>query len=158
MQARAELGIDPEERVILFPASPDRPEKRFDRARELAERTGARLITLGSVMPYSVPQWIQASDLVAIPSEREGFGLAALEALSCRVPVLSTPHGVAPAALEGVSGSLCAEWDLNTWTVAAERVFESPAQFDIADRLEQWTSDSCARDVLSAWQSALERV
>ena len=45
------------------------------------------------------------ADAVLVTSEREGFGLAALEALACDVPVLATPVGVAPEALAGVAGA-----------------------------------------------------
>jgi glycosyltransferase involved in cell wall biosynthesis len=34
-----------------------------------------------------------------VPSDNEGFGLVAVEALGCDVPVLSTPVGIAPTLL-----------------------------------------------------------
>ncbi len=43
---------------------------------------------------------INAANAVIAPSEREGFGLAPLEALACDVPVLATDVGVAPLVLE----------------------------------------------------------
>src|SRR5438477_11850865 len=103
-ESRARLGLDPTARLALFPADPARPEKRADRAREAAERAGAQLLTLGRVPPDEVPHWVNAADVVLVPSEREGFGLAALEALACAVPVLATPVGVHAQALEGVAG------------------------------------------------------
>ncbi len=57
------------------------------------------LLTLGAVAPERVPLWVNASNAVLVPSEREGFGLAVLEALACDVPVLATPVGVHPEAL-----------------------------------------------------------
>jgi glycosyltransferase involved in cell wall biosynthesis len=53
-----------------------------------------------------------------VTSEREGFGLAALEALACDVPVLSTDVGIATIALSGVSGTLVAPFDRDTWVAA----------------------------------------
>ncbi len=81
-------------------------------------RTGATLLTLGGVAPDEVPLWINAANAVCVPSDHEGFGLAALEALACDVPVLSTPVGVAPAALGGIAGTLCAPWDEDAWSAA----------------------------------------
>ena len=55
-----------------------------------------------------------------VPSEREGFGLAVLEALACDVPVLATPVGIAPEALNDIPGTHCAPFDENAWSQALE--------------------------------------
>ncbi len=98
-EARAELGLDPHGPHLLFPADPARPEKRHDRGAALAQALGVRLLTLGGVDPARVPLYVNASNAVIVPSEREGFGLAVLEALACDVPVLATPVGIHAQAL-----------------------------------------------------------
>jgi glycosyltransferase involved in cell wall biosynthesis len=118
-EARRELELDPNGRFLLFPANPARPEKRHDRAAELAQACGAELLTGGSIEPERMPLWVNAANAVVVTSDYEGFGLAALEALACDVPVLSTPVGVAPYALGGIRGALCAPFQLETWKVAA---------------------------------------
>ena len=55
--------------------------------------------------------WMNAADAVLVTSDYEGFGMAAIEALACDVPVLSTPVGVAPYLLAGIPGCLCAPFD-----------------------------------------------
>ena len=62
------------------------------------------LLTLGAVDPTEVPLWVNAANAVLVPSDREGFGLAVLEALACDVPVLATPVGIAPEVLRGRRG------------------------------------------------------
>ena len=42
-EARQRLGLDPEGRYLLFPAATFRPEKRYDRAFEVARLAGAEL-------------------------------------------------------------------------------------------------------------------
>src|SRR5207244_3570651 len=96
--ARRELGLNPSEACLLFPADPQRPGKRHDRAIEVAD--GARLLSLGSVDPATVPLWINAANAVVLPSEAEGFGLAVLEALACDVPVICAPTGIHATALK----------------------------------------------------------
>ena len=59
-------------------------------------------------------------------SEREGFGLAPLEALACDVPVLSTDVGIAPVALCGVAGTLCARYEPRTWLDALRPHLDAP--------------------------------
>jgi teichuronic acid biosynthesis glycosyltransferase TuaC len=115
--AREQLGLDPDGRYLLFPADPSRPEKRVDRARELIDGD-ARLIHYDNTPPERVPLYINAANAVVVTSEREGFGLASLEALACDVPVLATDVGIAPLALAGVQGTLCAAWDREAWRQA----------------------------------------
>src|ERR1700749_909075 len=116
--ARAALGLDPAGRYLLFPADPARPEKRHDRAAALAAATGAELLTGGSIEPGSLSTWMNAADAVLVPSDYEGFGMAAIEALACDVPVLSTPVGVAPYLLAGIEGCLCAPFAAGSWAAA----------------------------------------
>ena len=117
--AREALGLDPEGRYLLFPADPARPEKRADRAAELATAAEAQLLTGGSIEPEAMSTWMNAADAVVVTSDYEGFGMAAIEALACDVPVLSTPVGVAPYLLAGIEGCLCAPFDTEKWAAAA---------------------------------------
>jgi teichuronic acid biosynthesis glycosyltransferase TuaC len=125
-EARRSLGLDPGGRYLFFPANPARPEKRHDRAAEVAAACGAELLTGGSIEPERMPAWINAANAVLVTSDYEGFGMAAVEALACEVPVLSTPVGIAPYALTGIAGCLCAPFDAAAWTAAARPHLASP--------------------------------
>ena len=67
-----------------------------------------------------MPLWLNAADAVLVTSEREGYGLACVEALACDVPVLATPVGVAPTLLAGVEGCLCAPFEASRWATHVE--------------------------------------
>jgi teichuronic acid biosynthesis glycosyltransferase TuaC len=116
--ARRTLGLDPGGRYLLFPANPERREKRADRAAQLAEVAGAELLCGGSIEPKEMPLWMNAANAVLVTSDYEGFGMVSVEALACDVPVLSTPVGIAPFALAGIAGALCAPFDLAAWSAA----------------------------------------
>ena len=126
VEARRTLDLDPEGRYLLFPANPARAEKRHDRAAEVAAATGAELLTGGSIDPEEMPLWVNAANTVIIPSDYEGFGLVCVEALACDVPVLSTPVGIAPFALRGVAGTLCAPFDIDVWSTAVRPHLDDP--------------------------------
>lgn len=125
-EARRRLGLDPEGRYLLFPADPARPEKRHDRAAELAQACKVELLTGGSIDPDQMPLWVNAANAVLVTSDYEGFGLSCVEALACDVPVLSTPVGIAPYALAGIDGALCAPFALEAWTSASHPLLDSP--------------------------------
>jgi glycosyltransferase involved in cell wall biosynthesis len=156
--ARAELGLNPEQPpFVLFAADPSRPEKRYDRALALAQAAGVELRTLGAVAPERVPYWVNAASAVLVPSEREGFGLAVLEALACDVPVLATPVGVHPEALGGVGGTLCAPFELGAWRDALDPHLRDPDP-RVAGRghAEPFSAGRMAERVAAAWRAALD--
>jgi len=53
----------------------------------------------------AVEEVLSISDLFLLPSERESFGLAALEAMACQVPVISSDaEGIPEVNIDGVTG------------------------------------------------------
>jgi teichuronic acid biosynthesis glycosyltransferase TuaC len=156
-EARARLGLDPDAPCLLFPADPARAEKRFDRARELAG--DVPLLTLGNVPPDDVPLWVNAANVVLVPSDREGFGLAVLEALACDVPVLATPVGIAPLALGGIAGAHCEPFEPVAWRAAlAPHLAAADPRVAGRDRAALFSSERMAERVVVAWRAiAAER-
>jgi glycosyltransferase involved in cell wall biosynthesis len=154
-QARAELGLDENLPYLLFAADPGRREKRYDRAADVAN--GTRLLSLGNVEPEQVPLWVNAANAVLVTSEREGFGLAALEALACDVPVLATPCGIAPVALAGVKGAYCDEFEPARWRAVLEPLLADPDPRAAGrTRAEQYSCLAMAERQLAAWREAIE--
>jgi teichuronic acid biosynthesis glycosyltransferase TuaC len=150
-EARSALGLAQDEPVLLFPSDPSRAVKRFDRAREAAGDT--RLITLGHATPDEVALHVNAANAVLVPSDAEGFGLAVLEALACDVPVLATPVGIHPLALDGVPGTLCAPFDAQTWREAlAPHVQDAGPRIDGRTRAELFSAERMAERVAVAWR------
>ena len=64
---------------------------RYYRARVLARAAelGVEPVLLGPVAHEDLPSLVAAAGVFAFPSVREGFGLAAMEALAARVPVVA---------------------------------------------------------------------
>jgi glycosyltransferase involved in cell wall biosynthesis len=154
--ARIKLGLAPDRPYVLFPADPNRPEKRHDRA--LAVAGDLQLLSLGGVPPNEVPLWINAANAVLVPSQREGFGLAVLEALACDVPVLATPVGIHPAVLEGLAGTLCEPFDVGRWRKAlAHHVATHDPRVPGRTRVTPYSAEHMALRLAAAWRSTLAR-
>jgi glycosyltransferase involved in cell wall biosynthesis len=151
-EARARLGLDAQAPLLLFPADPARPEKRFDRAVEVAGDVELR--ALSDVHPDEVPFWVNAANAVLIPSEREGFGLAVLEALACDVPVLATPVGIAPHVLDGVAGTHCAAFDAAGWRAAlAPHLAAADPRIAGRERAMLFSAERMAARVAVVWRA-----
>ena len=151
-EARRRLGLEPDRPHVLFAADPSRPEKRYDRAAELAG--DVRLLALRDVDPADVPVWVNAANAVLVTSEREGFGLAVLEALACDVPVLATDVGVAPEALDGIGGAYCGPFVAAAWRAAlAPHLEATDPRIEGRARAERYSTDRMAARVVEAWRA-----
>ncbi len=155
-EARQRLGLPPDERFLLFPYGPDRRIKRVERARELADAVGLPLRTLGGEPPERMRWWLNAATAVLVPSDHEGFGLAAVEALACDVPVLAQPTGAHAETVGRVPGCLCAPWDLARWRAALEpHLAATDPRVAGAPVAARHGTDRYAADLVAAWRSLL---
>jgi glycosyltransferase involved in cell wall biosynthesis len=86
----------------------DGPER--DRLRALARELGVtEYVTFAGALPHAEDVFavMKAAKVVVLPSVREGFGMVALEANACGVPVLTVAHPANAAAdlvEDGVNG------------------------------------------------------
>jgi len=65
----------------------------------------------------AVEEVLSVADLFLMPSEKESFGLAALEAMACEVPVISTDAGGLPELqVQGVTGFMSSVGDVEDMT------------------------------------------
>ena len=139
-ELRGRLRAGGVEHVVVH-ASNFRPVKRvgavFEIFQRIRARLNARLVMMGDgperrpleqrvaeeglrdVVEFAGEQhdlvpWLSAADLFLLPSEQESFGLAALEAMACEVPVVASRVGGLPEIIDdGRTGFLCAPDDLD---------------------------------------------
>jgi L-malate glycosyltransferase len=135
--------------AVVVHVSNFRPVKRVDAVfeifRRVFERTRAALVMIGDgpdreplerrvgeaglsgVVQFVGEQhdlvpWLSSADVFLLPSSQESFGLAALEAMACEVPVVASRVGGLPEVIDdGVTGFLCPPEDLDRM---AERTLE----------------------------------
>ena len=113
--ARASEGSKAE--LVLVGDGPDRPAA-SDLVRKLG--LGRRVRFLGE--RDALPELLAPADVFVLASAEESFGLSALEAMACGVPVVATRVGGVPEVIEdGKSGLLAPAEDLAAF---AERLRE----------------------------------
>lgn len=101
----------------------DGPEK--EEAEKLCQDLGIsdKVIFFGN--SHEINQILSYSDLFLLPSETESFGLAALEAMACNVPVISSNSGGLPEVnIHGVSGYLSDVGDVDDMAVNALEILK----------------------------------
>ena len=92
---------------------------------QLDTQIKSRVICPGlSKVPH---EWLNASDILALPSYREGFGVVALEASACERPVIATKiHGLTDAVIDAKTGILVPHRDSEALYNALKLLSQNP--------------------------------
>ena len=104
----------------------DGPEK--EKAEYLCQELGIedKVIFFGN--SNEIDKILCLTDLFLLPSETESFGLAALEAMACKVPVISSNSGGLPEVnFDGVSGYLSDVGNVEEMAQNALKIFKDDA-------------------------------
>jgi N-acetyl-alpha-D-glucosaminyl L-malate synthase BshA len=89
-------------RLIMVGDGPERAAVKYH-----AEQLGVGADTIFVGKKANIADYLGVSDVFLLPSELESFGLAALEALACEVPVIATRIGGIPEVVtDGETGFL----------------------------------------------------
>jgi N-acetyl-alpha-D-glucosaminyl L-malate synthase BshA len=76
-----------------------------------------------------VNELLALADLLLMPSELESFGLAALEAMACKVPSIATNVGGVPELIDnGVTGLLFPVGDVDGMAAGALSLLNDPSR------------------------------
>src|SRR5215831_2709892 len=101
------------------------------------------------------------TDLFLLPSQLESFGLAALEAMACEVPVIATNVGGVPEVIEhGVDGFLVEPQDVATAGRHALDVLSRSDRGRELGKLARVNAKKkfCANDVIPTYERYYQRV
>ncbi len=128
---------------------------------ELVHRLGLRDRVLFMGNQEQVVPLLSAADLFLLPSEKESFGLAALEAMACGVPVVaSTAGGLPEVVVDGETGFLAEPHDVETMAAQALKILRDPL---LHKRLSQAGSDRvhehfCASKIVPQYEALYRSV
>lgn len=120
--ARATAGTRSE--LTLVGDGPDRAV-----SEDLASRLGIsdRVRFLG--MRDALPELLAPANVFLLASSEESFGLSALEAMACGIPVVSTAvGGVAEVVEDGITGHLVGVADQEAFALRLRELFDDPGR------------------------------
>ncbi|MFN7942281.1 MAG: N-acetyl-alpha-D-glucosaminyl L-malate synthase BshA [Thermoanaerobaculia bacterium] len=142
-------------RLLLVGDGPDRARIE-SRCRELG--CAGEVTFLGNLQ--AVEEILVGADLFLLPSDHESFGLAALEAMACEVPVIASRAGGIPEVVDdGVTGYLLPVGDVSAMSEAAFGLLSDPARhraFALAARrraVERFSQ----REIVGRYRALYER-
>jgi N-acetyl-alpha-D-glucosaminyl L-malate synthase BshA len=148
-------------RLLLIGDGPDRSAAEF-----LALRLGIadRVNFVGK--QENVNELLALSDLMLMPSEMESFGLAALEAMACRVPAVATRVGGVPELIdspkagEGTNGLLYEVGDVDGMAAGAIGILSDPERLEAMSAAARRTAQDrfCATRIIPHYEAFYEQV
>ena len=115
-----------------------------------AARAGlsARVRLLGKREHAELPRWLNAADLLCLPSHMEGVPNVVLEAMACGVPVVATRVGGIPEVLPAFAGELVPPRDPAALVAALACALQAP-----------WDRERIAAHARQFdWQTNIERL
>jgi teichuronic acid biosynthesis glycosyltransferase TuaC len=107
--ARAELGLDPDRRYVLFAAPPEISVKNFPLADRAARAARRWLPDLELVVVHREPQprlalYMSACDVLAFSSWQEGSPNVVKQAMACELPIVATDVGDVRSLISATPG------------------------------------------------------
>jgi glycosyltransferase involved in cell wall biosynthesis len=160
--ARASLGWDPQERIVLFNGS-TRPSKRPDLARGAVEFAGrwcgpVHLVELdGNQSPELVPVMMNAADCLILTSDYEGSPNVVKEAIATGLPVVTRDVGDVRQRLAHVRPSKVAGDTPEELGKALSEILREPVRSNGPLSAGDFSLESIAAKIIAVYQELLGR-
>ena len=109
----------------------------------------------------NVNELLPLADLMLMPSEMESFGLAALEAMACRVPAIATRVGGVPELIEhNLNGLLYNVGDVESMAQGAIELLTNPTRLETMSAAARKTAQDkfCASRIIPMYEAYYEKV
>ena len=177
MAVRKKLNLNDKSKIVLFigrqtqakgvdllrNAASQFPEVQFYFIGEYGIRWTAANCTFVGVIPHSIiHDWINAADILVLPSLSEGTPVTVLESLASETPVVCTNVGSCPSLVsEGVTGLLIPPQNISALTEAIHAGLYT-TQFRMKEGrtlvLNGYSLNESAKKLISVYERALKGV
>jgi D-inositol-3-phosphate glycosyltransferase len=137
IEALARMSHPDARLVVIGGPSGDGGPTEWARAQDLVEREGLvdRATFVEPQPHHRLSSWYRASDVVVVPSRSESFGLVALEAAACGVPVVANAvGGLRTLVRHDTTGFLVEGRDPEAFAQRLDELFANPARADAMGR------------------------
>jgi glycosyltransferase involved in cell wall biosynthesis len=158
--ARKELNLDSQKRFVFFPYDPGVARKRFDVvqaavARARAEVRELEILQITGVPNDRMPLYMNAADVLVLPSLAEGSPVAVKEALATNLPVITVDVGDAAELISGVEGCYLVPRDPEVIAAKIVEVCQRGTRTNGRERIGRLSMPAVAERVVEVYRAAL---
>ncbi|MGI9658368.1 MAG: glycosyltransferase family 4 protein [Gaiellaceae bacterium] len=158
--ARAELGLDSERGLILFPADPGRKVKRFGLAvdaHQLLRSSGrdAELLVVHREPQDRLNLYMNACDALVLTSFHEGSPNVVKQAMACNLPVVATDVGDVRKLVAGTQGCHVCAPVADDFADALASLLDNPRRTDGRPAVEHLTKRHVAERIAGVYERVL---
>lgn len=162
VQARKQLGLPSHRKLVLFAGDVSKSLKRVDLVQRAVEILQAKRVPVDLVIahnqPYErIPLYMNACDVLMLPSEREGSPQVVKEAMACNLPVISTVVGDVPEVLGGVEGCYLCERTVDDIVSKLNLVLMKPQRTCGREATQRYELEFIAQRIIKVYESLLQR-
>lgn len=159
-EARANLGLPMDKKLVLWAGNPRRPEKRYELVQAateiLQERDPSVELVLAADMPHSeVPMYMNACDLLLLVSDAEGSPMVVKEAMACNLPVVSTATGDVADVIGSTEDCHICTQDPADIAAKAELVLNPVRRTNGRENVKHFALENIARQLVDVYDKAL---
>ena len=155
--AREQAGLPADKKLVLFVGDYTKRLKRFDIVKDAVALVKARGMDVDLVVAYKeryekVPLYMNACDVLVLPSEREGSPQVVKEAMACNLPVVSADVGEVPDILAGVEGCHISPRDPTSIAERLALILERCDRTNGREKTRRYELSSIARRIVKVYE------
>jgi len=164
-EAREKLGFQSDKKLVLFPSSPKRSEKRFDifkKAIELLQKENQNIVPVilsNSGRTYSeVPIVMNACDVLLLTSDSEGSPTVIKEAMACNLPIVSVDVGDVREVIDDTRNCYICTRDPNNIAEGVKLVLGNGMRTTGRNSIKHLSSKEIVREIIGLYSEIVQGI
>jgi teichuronic acid biosynthesis glycosyltransferase TuaC len=159
-QARKELGLPQDKKLVLYAGEYFRPIKRFDIVQTAMKllhekRPDAELVLVAKKPLHEVPKYMSACDVLVLVSDGEGSPMVIKEAMACNLPIVSVPAGDVEEVITGTEGCYLCSQDPRDVADKLEMALKWGKKTDGREKIGHMEISAIAKRIISLYEDLL---
>ena len=156
---RKNLGLDLDQKIILFATDPKRMEKNYLLAKKAHEHlnktTSSELLVVYDIDQAKLCQYYNASDVVILTSFHEGSPNVIKETMACNIPIVSTPVGDVKELIGNTEGCFISSYDPDQFAHKIQQALDFGKRTDGRNNIKHLESGIIADKVITVYKNLL---
>ena len=162
LEARRQVGLPLDKKLVLWAGEYFRPEKRFEiveaaLATLTAEDPDVELVLLSGRPHAEVPVYMNAADVLLLTSDAEGSPMVIKEAMACNVPVVSTAVGDVAEVIGGTDGCHITTQDPADVVEKLKASLAFGRRTDGREAVRRFDLDEISRQIIAVYEEAIRQ-